>query len=66
MNYRFQSLVEIAPADDPSIRYGDAAEFLGAIKRRSSSIADAARETKFAERQHGESLTEMLPNGFSK
>ena len=49
-NHRFRPLVEKATADDPSKRYQDAAEFLSAIKRRLSSIADADRETKLAEK----------------
>ena len=46
----FRPLVEKAAADDPSKRYQDAAEFLSTIKRRLSSIADADRETKLAEK----------------
>ena len=49
-NHRLRPLVEKATADDPSKRYQDAAEFLSAIKRRLSSIADADRETKLAEK----------------
>lgn len=49
-NHCLRSLVEKATADNPSKRYQDAAEFLSAIKRRLSLLADADRETKLVEK----------------
>lgn len=49
-NHCLRSLVEKATADDPSKRYQNAAEFLSTISRKLSSLANADRETKLAEK----------------